>query len=259
MKAEFFRKEANPDRQKLNDGTLLKASHGHLKIKADGDEEGFISGYGSKFGLVDSYGEVVDKGAFSESLEEWRARGKPIKMLWQHSSAAPIGKWTEFREDDTGLYLEGQINLDTQRGREAWSDVKNELIDGLSIGYRELDADPYRGDGQPRHLKKLGLREVSIVTFPALEEAFLDPVKEAAARGRVVPFEQFVKFLSEELNVSSGDAREIATGGYEAWAMKRDPQAAKRDDESPDALKALMDDLKKHASVKSPFEQEADQ
>lgn len=255
MKAEFFRKDADPDRAKLNDGTLIKAGHGHLKIKAHGKRDGVITGYGSKFGLVDSYGEVVDQGAFADSLEEWRERGKPIKILWQHNSGQPIGKWTEFREDDVGLYLEGELNLDTQRGREAWSDIQNELIDGLSIGYREIDADPWDGE-YPRHLKKLSLREVSVVTFPALEEAFLDPVKDALSRGRVLRFDQFVKFLSAEMNLPTEDARAIATGGYEAWAVKRDPQAAKRDKDQ-EGISDLLETIKHAASVKSPFSEEA--
>ena len=39
-----------------------------LEVKADG-ETGEFEGYGSVFGVVDSYGEVVDKGAFTESLK----------------------------------------------------------------------------------------------------------------------------------------------------------------------------------------------
>ena len=38
-------------------------------LTADENEEGRISGYASVYGNIDSYSEVIDKGAFSETFE----------------------------------------------------------------------------------------------------------------------------------------------------------------------------------------------
>jgi len=232
--ARYGRKEAAP-----SSDLLVKASHAELAIKAEG-EEGEISGYGSVWGKVDSYGEVVVEGAFKKSLNAWRKSKRPIPMLWQHRSDAPIGVWSEFEEDAKGLKLAGKLNLDTQRGREAWSDVKMSAVGGLSIGYYEIKADPYDfGATEPRKLIELDLRETSVVTFPALREAQIDAVKARLARGERLTIREFEGLLREKLSLSRADAEEIADLGYKAW-LQRDVGPAATD---PQGLCALSHTL----------------
>ncbi|MCC7201978.1 MAG: HK97 family phage prohead protease [Nitrospirae bacterium] len=45
-------------------------------------------------------------------------------MLGQHSSWEPIGVGIEMKEDATGLLVKAALNLDTIRGREAYSLLK---------------------------------------------------------------------------------------------------------------------------------------
>lgn len=214
---------------------LKKAAHGDLSVKASQDPdapEGTIEGYGSKFGLVDSYGESVVAGAFKKSLREWKKRKRPIPMLWQHDSRMPIGAWHDFEEDEVGLKLVGLLNLETQRGREAWSDVKAETVGGLSIGYYEIKADPFSWEPteEPRKLYELDLRETSVVTFPALREAQIDAVKARIARGEALTEREFEKFLREKLNLSRSDAETVNRIGYRAWRQREVGQADPGDD-----------------------------
>lgn len=205
----------------------IKASHGELLIKADG-EDGEISGYGSVWGKVDSYGEVVVEGAFTKSLKRWK--GQPIPMLWQHRSDQPVGVWDSYEEDGKGLKLAGRLNLETQRGREAWSDVKMKAVRGLSIGYYEIKADPYDfSSTEPRKLIELDLREVSPVTFPALREAQIDAVKARLARGERPTLREFEALLREKLSLSRSDAEEIAALGYQTWLQREvGPEATEK-------------------------------
>src|SRR5438034_1404496 len=69
---------------------LTKVSGTPIEVKAVGDA-GEIEGYGSIFGNVDSYGEMVMPGAFSASLVDARRKGRSVKMLWQHNPDQPIG------------------------------------------------------------------------------------------------------------------------------------------------------------------------
>ena len=69
-------------------------------------EDGFFSGYCNVFDVEDSYGDVVRKGAFVDSLNEWQAKGKLPPILWQHDKATVLGVWTKLYEDDKGLYGE---------------------------------------------------------------------------------------------------------------------------------------------------------
>lgn len=208
-----------------SDDLLKKASHGDICFKASEDPDappGWIEGYASKFGLVDSYNETVQPGAFKKSLKEWGKRKMPVPMLWQHMSSEPIGGWSEYEEDEIGLKLGGQVDLETQRGREAYSAVKGRYVGGLSIGYFERKADPWSWEPteEPRRLFELDLRETSIVTFPALREAQIDAVKAAIARGVPLTTRQFESFLREKLNVSRADAEKITRDGYTAWRQR---------------------------------------
>ena len=88
----------------------------------------------------------------------------------------PIAKTLEAHEDDKGLYIKGQFNLDTQRGKEAFSDLVFGNIDEFSIGYR-VQQDEVDDDGV-RHLKKIRLYEWSPVLVGANAETELISVKE---------------------------------------------------------------------------------
>lgn len=164
------------------------------EFKADVSEEGVISGYASRFGMVDLGGDAIEPGAYSEALK----RRQPA-MLWQHDPASPIGVW-KAQEDEKGLFVEGQIAVNTSLGRDAYELAKIGALKGLSIGYQVKKAQK-RGDG--RLLKELDLFEVSLVTFPMQQEAQLESVK------------------SEGLHRLKRDVEKLARdAGFPAWAAK---------------------------------------
>lgn len=149
-----------------------------IKELKDGGE---FEGYGSTFGgEPDAYGDVIASGAYSESLAVHKAKGTMPKLFWQHSSDQPIGKWLDAKEDNHGLLMRGKLNMDVQRGREAYALLKAGDIDGLSIGYRikEYSVDTESGVWT---LEKLDLIEVSIVSVGANENAVVQSVKAAKA------------------------------------------------------------------------------
>lgn len=142
-----------------------------IKAEDEDDKYGYISGYASTFGNVDSVGDKVAKGAFAISLAT-----KMPKMLWQHDRWQPIGSWTDAKEDDYGLWVQGRILKTVPQGLTAFNLLKEEAISGLSIGYRVQDYE-YDNDTGIYTLKQVNLLEVSIVTFPANELAEVANVK----------------------------------------------------------------------------------
>lgn len=144
-----------------------------LSLKAvTGD--GLFSGYASVFGEVDLGKDVIERGAFLASLKTRGADG--VRMLYQHDPAEPIGRWLTIREDERGLYVEGQLTLGAARADEVFAHLKNRSLDGLSIGFRTVRA---RRDGKSgiRHILEADLWEISIVTFPMLPSARVGQVK----------------------------------------------------------------------------------
>ena len=59
--------------------------------------DGSFSGYASVFGEVDLGKDVIERGAFLNSLVERGAKG--VRMLYQHDPNEPIGAWESIRED----------------------------------------------------------------------------------------------------------------------------------------------------------------
>lgn len=123
------------------------------------DETGTIEAIVSVFNNVDSGNEIVRPGFFKKSIEK-----KLPKGVWAHDWRQPIAKTVEAREimagDPSlpphlknlgGTYIKGQFNLDTQRGREAYSDIKFGIVDEFSIGYSVIK------DGKD---EKTGAREL---------------------------------------------------------------------------------------------------
>lgn len=154
----------------------MKRGAALLDIKAL-EEKGSFEGYASTFGgEPDSYGDIIAPGAYAESLSEHAARGTMPKMFWQHDPREPIGKWISAAEDGKGLLVSGQLNMGVQRAREAYELLKAGDIDGLSIGYaiKGYEVDEARGTWT---LTKIDLREVSIVSIGANENATIGSVK----------------------------------------------------------------------------------
>lgn len=137
-----------------------------FEFKASDDETNVIEGYAATFGgAPDSHGDIIEVGAFTQTLKE---RGDRIKFLWSHNWNEVIGRVTEAHEDEKGLYIKVKIS-DTQRGRETMTLIKDGTIDRMSIGYRTID---YKYDDNGfRRLKQVSLFEVSAVPIPSNDNA----------------------------------------------------------------------------------------
>ncbi len=200
----------------------LKIRDFDLKVKAVGDD-GTFSGYGSVFGVVDSYNEIVEAGAFAESLAEIKAKGRPIPVLWQHRSGEPIGVYEGLSEDGTGLKVEGRLAVKkVARADEAHALMGMGAVSGLSIGYYVRE-DSYDEKTRVRKLKKLDLVEVSLVTFPANDEARVDQVKAKLAHGSLPTLSEFEQIL-REAGFSKTQAAVIANRGLKHLLDRGEPE-----------------------------------
>ena len=152
-----------------------------IYFKADSlKDDGTFSGYCNVFDVKDSYGDVVKKGAFIGSLNDWQAKGKMPPILWQHDRGQVIGVWTKLYEDAKGVFGEGKLLIDdVAKAKEAYALIKNRAIDGLSIGYR-TQKWAWNDDDSVLELLEIDLKEVSIVTFPANSDSTVSQVKHQA-------------------------------------------------------------------------------
>ncbi len=148
-------------------------------------DDGTFEGYGSVFGVVDTYGDIVLPGAYRQTLADHAAAGTRPKGLYQHDQNKPILSWVELREDEKGLWCKGRLILDVQLARETHALLKAGELEGLSIGFEVGDNEtvdaaevetryeispvwgPGGAVGRVRMVKSVSLWEISIVTFPS--------------------------------------------------------------------------------------------
>lgn len=207
-----------------------EAFYAPLEVKfADASSPGAFEGYGAVFGNVDAYGDVIQKGAFKETLRDWNKSKKLPPMLVQHGGwmmtdmdALPIGMWEGMSEDDTGLYVKGRlINLDTERGKTIHGAMKEGALDGMSIGYRAKEFSLGTKPDEPRRtLKKIDLMEVSVVTFPANGKARVSSVKGASFIKTIREFEDFLR----DAGFSNAQAKAIASRGFKSEPRDEDDE-----------------------------------
>ena len=80
-----------------------------------------ISGYATVFDNPNFYGFAIKKGAYSKLVSD----GVEPKMFFNHESwRVPIGKWTALKEDDIGLYVEGELTKGISQATDVYHAVK---------------------------------------------------------------------------------------------------------------------------------------
>lgn len=186
-------------------------------LKLDGDV-GRFSGYASKFGGVDAVGDTIVRGAFEYTL---RTNGKP-KMFLEHApfsfgaagaAGLPIGKYLTVKEDDEGLFVEGELTLGMSLAADVHAAMKHGTLDGLSVGglVKKGDYDETETGRVIRRWTKL--LEISPVAFPADGAARIDTVKSGAGADLLAAIEELdsVRELERLLRDAAGFSKGAAT------------------------------------------------
>jgi len=239
------------------DGVEVKMQEKDLVISSFKalDDAGTFEAHVSVFGNVDSYGEVVDKGAFTEWLTQYA--GRYPKGVWSHNWDEPIIKTLECREDEIGLYVKGQFVLEVQRAREIYALMKAGVITDFSFGFAVME-DSYDEATGLRHLKKIAIYEYSPVLVGANREATLIGVKadgeeegaageEPEAPAAVAEGEEGAEATPAEATAPVSEESEPAAGADEAVAepAPAPAEAAPASEGAKDAaISAALDALK---------------
>jgi HK97 family phage prohead protease len=151
--------------------------------KTDGAEvkPGFIKGIATTPKL-DTYDDIIAVGAFEASIKDRGVSGpRAVKMLAQHDTRNVIGNWLMLKYEGEKLMCEGQIDVENTKGAEYYSHVKKDQIGSLSVGFT-TQTRQYDEETNVRTIIKGDLREISLVTFPANEDAVITQVKSAGVK-----------------------------------------------------------------------------
>ena len=144
-------------------------------------DNGIVEGYASTWTKTpDSYGDIVIKGAFTETLKKRKATGHPFPLCFNHDFDQIIGAVSEAEEDDFGLKIKASF-LNTALAQEKRELVKEGIVWQFSFAYSvlgwEAPTEEEKKQGIYQKLTKLDLYEVSLVPVPANQTAIVTEVK----------------------------------------------------------------------------------
>jgi HK97 family phage prohead protease len=203
-----------------------------VAVKLDDGGAGRFSGYASVFGGVDSYGDTIVKGAFEYSL---RTHGRP-KMFLEHSAfagaqgsaALPIGKYLTAKEDDHGLFVEGELTLGISLAKDVYAAMQHGTLDGLSIGGYVKRGD-YDETETGRVIRRWSnLMEISPVAFPADKAARVESIKGESVTDAIAEIEtarDIEHFLRDVGGLSKGAALALVARAKVVFGVAGDPGA----------------------------------
>jgi HK97 family phage prohead protease len=156
-----------------------------VQLKAgpqDGLDEGQFVAYASVFGNIDSYGDIVTRGAFAKDLQRWEKSGNPIPLLFGHNMSDPdynIGSVIKAEEDNVGLKVTAQLDLENPKAKQVYRMLKGRRINQMSFAYDVVDGSTEKIDGQDVYeIRDMKLYEVSVVTVGANQETEVLAVKQ---------------------------------------------------------------------------------
>ena len=192
-----------------------------LSISENGEFEGYISTYYD----VDSYGTYFMPGAWDKSIERFNS-GEVIPVLWSHDRTKPLGKCTELRSDEKGLWAHGKLTMEDPQAQTAYAHMKDGSVLGLSVGF-ELDYDSveYNQDLDAYGIADADLMEYSVVVFPANPNAKITQVKSSHDHD-IGENDMNLKDQIDAMNKAIEEIRTAANSASDAEISKRDAEIA---------------------------------
>ena len=208
-----------------------------VALKMQGDS-GTFEGYASKWDGIDSYGDTILKGAFSETL-----KSAAPKMFFNHQWDMPVGKWIDYGEDSTGLYVKGELTPGLSMSNDVRAAMKHGTLDGLSIGGFLKKGDYDEKDGRRIIRKWSTLAEISPVVFPADSAARID-----LSTVKSIDFENLLPECKSEKEIERL-LRDAGLGKWEAMAIVSRVRAIVKGSDSPqpqtDETALILDRIQK--------------
>jgi len=186
--------------------------HYHIskfQIAEIGEDSGIFSGHSAVFDeLVPSYNEIVDRGAFTQTLRHNKGQ---VPVLWLHGGGmfgaepVPIGMGQKAEEDSYGFWTEGKLDLqNNQLARETWGFMKlAKEVDrrvGQSIGFTIVNE--IRTENEPTHLTEIRLWEYSI-TPPDWQAAPNAGVSEMHSQYKTALYRVVADIMTNEMGIKT--------------------------------------------------------
>jgi len=204
----------------------------HAPVEIQDAEKGIVAGYLATYGKVDDRPVFWTEGAFDTAVKAINeGREDRNLMLWHHWAEEPMGRWTEARADETGLWAKGQVALEVDDAVRQFQKVKAKLVTGLSIGFKNTREERDDETGF-RRILDAEIPEASLVTFPAMGGARVKSVQSVLSLTTIREWERFLR----DVGLSQSAAKALLAKGYAGVSHRDDDEAL-----ASEALAALRE------------------
>ena len=159
--------------------------------KAVDEAEGIVEAYVNTMGVNDADGDVVEPMAFDKSIRE----NLPIPVLSGHDQGKLVGKVIFAQPrliegDEYRLFTRIQMNMETEAGRDAFSNVAGNFIREWSVGFNIPKDSDITHDGDDvstvlRRISNLDWVEVSTVVRGASPDTSTVAAKSESMKGAI--------------------------------------------------------------------------
>ena len=144
-------------------------------------DNGIIEGYFSTYDKTpDSYGDIIDPGAFTKTFEKREESGHPFPLCFNHDFSAVIGAVDSVKDTEKGPFITAHF-LDTDQAQDVRKMLQSGAIYQFSFAYDILGArkptPEEEKDGVMQVLTEIEVFEISVVTVPANQNAVVTDVK----------------------------------------------------------------------------------
>lgn len=233
-------------------------SHLFKSFEMKANENGMIAGYFSTYDIEpDSYGDIVEKGAFTKTIAKRAESGHPFPLCFNHDFSAVIGSVKTIEDTEKGPYIEAEF-LDTQLAQDVRKMLQSGAIYQFSFAYDVLNSRKPTEDesakGITNVLTELDVFEISVVTVPANQNAVATEVK-AGRRNRKADeliIRECIKSLKSLLDDGADD-----TENEEVKSEETEPEINEASEESMESgnLTKAAELLEKIKIIKGDCEQ----
>jgi HK97 family phage prohead protease len=186
------------------------------------------------FGVTDSDGDIMLSGAFKKVLE---GQSRQVGMFFNHKTwEIPVGKWQALEEDSKGLLVRGELTPGHSGATDLKAAMEHGTVGGMSVGF-SVTKDDFNMIETGRAFKSVtALREISICTFPANEQATIESMKSLESITTIRDVEHW-------LRDSAGLSKSQALGFIARF------KSAVRSDSEGGEITAILDRLKSFPTV----------
>ncbi len=161
----------------MTNSTSLEWRESKISLASDDSRtiEGLAVPYERETKLGSGYYETIARDAYQPDGGVGH-----VKLLWRHGEVIGVGTATSGPD---GVTIHARLSQ-TSAGDDAYQLVKDCAVDSLSIGFIPLEYEETWDDDDNLHVRQklIDIKEVSLVPWPAYDEAKVTKVREKTQR-----------------------------------------------------------------------------